>query len=104
VVAERLGLAPGEISASHCVALSHPKELADILEGYTTGLRARLRLADHYDAELRRHHERLREAIVVGPADRVLDIGCGTGQSTRDAARASYTTPSGAVWAVQDYR
>jgi SAM-dependent methyltransferase len=89
VVAERLGVVPDEIAAGHCVALSHPKELADILEGYTTGLRARLRLADHYDAELRRHHERLCEAIVVGPADRVLDIGCGTGQSTRDAARAA---------------
>jgi SAM-dependent methyltransferase len=89
VVAQRLDVVPDEIAASHCVALSRPKELADILEGYTTGLRARLRLADHYDAELRRHHERLREAIVVGPADRVLDIGCGTGQSTRDAARAA---------------
>jgi SAM-dependent methyltransferase len=89
VVAERLGVVPDEIAAGHCVALSHPKELADILEGYRTGLRPRLRLADHYDAELRRHHERLREAIVVGPADRVLDIGCGTGQSTRDAARAA---------------
>src|ERR671936_249530 len=66
------------MAAGHRVARSHPKELADILEGYATGLRARLRLADHYDAELRRHHERLREALVVGPADRVLDIGCGT--------------------------
>ena len=88
VVAERLGVVPDEIAASHCVALSHPKELADILEGYTKTIRSRLRLADHYDAELRRHHQRLREAIVVGPADRVLDIGCGAGQSTRDAARA----------------
>jgi SAM-dependent methyltransferase/predicted alpha/beta hydrolase family esterase len=89
VVAERLGLVPDEIAASHCVALSHPRELADILERYTTGLRPRLRLIDHYDGELGRHHERLREALVVGPADRVLDIGCGTGQLTRDAARTS---------------
>lgn len=43
--------------------------------------------ADFYDAELRRHHERLRAAIDIGPRDRVLDIGCGAGQSTRDAAR-----------------
>ncbi len=50
VVAECLGVVPDEIAASHCVALSHPKELADILERYTTGLPARLRLADHYDA------------------------------------------------------
>jgi SAM-dependent methyltransferase len=87
VVAKRLGVTPDLIAASHCVALSHSKELAGILDGYATNLQARLRLADHYDAELRRHHERLRGAIVVGPADRVLDIGCGTGQSARDAAR-----------------
>jgi len=42
-----------------------------------------------YDAELSLHNERLRAATGVGPADRVLDIGCGTGQSTRDAARAA---------------
>jgi pimeloyl-ACP methyl ester carboxylesterase len=36
LVAERLGVVPDEIAASHCVALSHPKELADILERYTT--------------------------------------------------------------------
>jgi SAM-dependent methyltransferase len=71
------------------VALSRPKELADILEGYTKALRPRLRLIDHYDAELRAHDERLRAAMVVGEADRVLDIGCGTGQTTRDAARAA---------------
>ncbi|MEV6201127.1 alpha/beta fold hydrolase [Streptomyces sp. NPDC051771] len=33
VVRERLGLAPREIAASHCVALSRPVELADILTG-----------------------------------------------------------------------
>jgi SAM-dependent methyltransferase len=42
-----------------------------------------------YDAELRRYHEHLRAAIDVRPADRVLDIGCGTGQATREAARAA---------------
>jgi pimeloyl-ACP methyl ester carboxylesterase len=45
VVAERLGVVPDEIAAGHCVALSRPKELADILEGYTK--QPRLRLADH---------------------------------------------------------
>lgn len=44
---------------------------------------------DFYDAELRRHDERFRAALQVGPQDRVLDIGCGAGQSTRDAARAA---------------
>jgi len=42
-----------------------------------------------YDAELRRHNERLRVATNIGPDDRVLDIGCGSGQTTRDAARAA---------------
>jgi len=35
VVAERLHIAPDEIAAGHCVALSRPEELADILTGYT---------------------------------------------------------------------
>jgi SAM-dependent methyltransferase len=43
--------------------------------------------ADFYDAELRRHDERFRAALKVGPRDRVLDVGCGAGQSTRDVAR-----------------
>ncbi|HET6857587.1 MAG TPA: class I SAM-dependent methyltransferase [Streptomyces sp.] len=42
-----------------------------------------------YDAELRLHNERFRAAARVGTHDRVLDVGCGTGQSTREAARAA---------------
>jgi SAM-dependent methyltransferase len=42
-----------------------------------------------YDAELRLHNELFRVAASVGSSDRVLDIGCGTGQSTREAARAA---------------
>jgi SAM-dependent methyltransferase len=42
-----------------------------------------------YDAELRPHNELFRAAARVGSGDRVLDIGCGTGQSTREAARAA---------------
>jgi SAM-dependent methyltransferase len=42
-----------------------------------------------YDAELRLHNVRFRAAAGVGPRDRVLDVGCGTGQSTREAARAA---------------
>jgi SAM-dependent methyltransferase len=42
-----------------------------------------------YDAELRLHNELFRNAARVGSGDRVLDIGCGTGQSTREAARAA---------------
>jgi SAM-dependent methyltransferase len=42
-----------------------------------------------YDDELREHNERLRAATRIRPGDRVLDIGCGAGQTTRDAARAA---------------
>lgn len=42
-----------------------------------------------YDAELRSHNELFRAAARVGSRDRVLDIGCGMGQSTREAARAA---------------
>jgi SAM-dependent methyltransferase len=40
-----------------------------------------------YDAELRRYAGRLTEAVAVGPDDHVLDIGCGAGKTTRDAAQ-----------------
>ena len=40
-----------------------------------------------YDAELRLYNEVLRQACGVGPGDHVVDIGCGTGQTTRQAAR-----------------
>jgi SAM-dependent methyltransferase len=48
-----------------------------------------LNCAEFYDAELRRHNEVFRAAVKVGPRDRVLDIGCGAGQSTLDAARVA---------------
>jgi pimeloyl-ACP methyl ester carboxylesterase len=35
VVADRLGVVPDEIAASHCVALSQPLDLANLLDGYT---------------------------------------------------------------------
>jgi len=49
----------------------------------------RTRHAAVFDAEDRPHNERFRAATGVTARDRVLDIGCGTGQSTRDAARAA---------------
>ena len=36
IVADRLAIVPDEIAAGHCVALSRPQELADILVGYVT--------------------------------------------------------------------
>ncbi|MGX7827859.1 class I SAM-dependent methyltransferase [Actinokineospora sp. 24-640] len=42
-----------------------------------------------YDAELRLHNGLFRAAARVGSRDHVLDIGCGTGLTTREAARAA---------------
>jgi pimeloyl-ACP methyl ester carboxylesterase len=39
VVAERLGIVPDEIASGHCVALSRPRELADLLAGYSVAAR-----------------------------------------------------------------
>lgn len=41
LVAERLHIVPDEIPAGHCVALSRPKELADLLTGYAANHRRR---------------------------------------------------------------
>ena len=45
--------------------------------------------ADFFDSTMARHHARLLAAADIGATERVLDIGCGTGQVTRDAARAA---------------
>ena len=49
----------------------------------------RVRYAGLFDAEARLHEQRLHAAANVGAAEHVLDIGCGTGRSTRAAGRAA---------------
>ena len=57
----------------------------------------RVRYAELFDAEARLHEQRLHAAASVGAADHVLDIGCGTGRSTR-AARAPRPRELPAAW------
>ena len=47
-----------------------------------------------YDAELQRHNQVLRQSYGIRPGDHVLDIGCGAGQTTRDAARLARAGPA----------
>jgi SAM-dependent methyltransferase len=43
--------------------------------------------ADRFDASLAAAHDHFLPAAAIGPSHRVLDVGCGNGQSTRAAAR-----------------
>jgi ubiquinone/menaquinone biosynthesis C-methylase UbiE len=42
-----------------------------------------------YNGAVSRHHRHFMHAAAIRPTDRALDIGCGTGQSTRDAGRVA---------------
>jgi SAM-dependent methyltransferase len=45
--------------------------------------------AEYFDRAMANYHQRLLEAATLRTTDQILDIGCGTGQATRDAARAA---------------
>jgi SAM-dependent methyltransferase len=53
--------------------------------------------ADYFDRSVAPYHERLLAIAAIGAHDRTLDVGCGTGQTTRDAARAA---PDGSAHGV----
>jgi SAM-dependent methyltransferase len=53
--------------------------------------------SDHFERALARYDDAFATAAAIGPADRVLDVGCGTGKATRNAARAA---SSGSVLGV----
>jgi SAM-dependent methyltransferase len=46
--------------------------------------------ADEFDRSVARYQGRLLQAAAIEPTDRVLDIGCGSGQTSRDAARRAF--------------
>jgi SAM-dependent methyltransferase len=53
---------------------------------------------ERFDASIRPHHAQLMAAAAITPGEQVLDIGCGNGLTSRDAARAA--APGGGVVGV----
>src|SRR6266540_1809562 len=53
--------------------------------------------AEYFDRSVAAYHERLMAVAAIDEREHVLDIGCGTGQTTRDAGRAA---PAGAAVGV----
>src|SRR5437667_139595 len=53
--------------------------------------------ANQLDRVIAGHDRPFQAAVAIQPTDRVLDVGCGTGQNTRDAARDA---PAGSALGV----
>lgn len=53
--------------------------------------------AEYFDRSVAPYHERLLAVAAIGQHEHVLDVGCGTGQTTRDAGRAA---PAGSAVGV----
>jgi SAM-dependent methyltransferase len=53
---------------------------------------------ERFDTTIRPHHTLLMAAADIAPGERILDIGCGNGLTSRDAARAA--GPGGSVLGV----
>jgi len=51
-----------------------------------------------FDATIQPYHRHLMPAAAIAPGERILDIGCGNGLTSRDAARAA--GPGGSVLGV----
>lgn len=49
--------------------------------------------ADRFDAGVAVHHEAFLDAAEIAPAEAVLDVGCGAGRTSLDAARAAVNGP-----------
>lgn len=49
--------------------------------------------ADRFDAGVAAHHAAFLEAAEIAPAEAVLDVGCGAGRTSLDAARATVNGP-----------
>src|SRR5829696_7980478 len=50
--------------------------------------------SEYFDRSVAAYHGPFLDAAAVADSEQVLDLGCGTGQTTRDAARC---TPSGSA-------
>src|SRR5918994_6503479 len=76
--------------------LEHPDQLAEVVATITDLRMGKTGAYDiaiglPFDADPSRYNARLRAAADVRTGDRVLDIGCGTGQTTREAGRSART-------------